>query len=365
MSRKGESIYKRKDGRWEARYVKKISDTGKKILGSVYAKTYTEVKEKRNLIVQQLKAEKSDSSQRSITLSELMWLWLEYRSSQIAASSYQKYESMIRNHIQPYIGKIKVVQLSKLTLQQFSNSLLKNGSVKGKGGLSVGSVNSVLTILSSALSWMSEWSNVPLVKIPFLREPHSSPQILSKTEQILLEQFVETHKNIYSTGILFSLYTGMRLGEICALQWEDISDETIFVHRSMQRIKTESGRWEVVVTEPKTINSFRIIPIPDRLKNFLNKNSPTSGYIFTQKNGKFIEPRLMQNHTCEIFRSSCVSIKKFHSLRHTFATRLIDCGSDPKTVSELLGHASVQITLNKYVHPSLDMKKTAIDKVSL
>ena len=117
MSRKGESIYKRKDGRWEARFAKEDSETGQKTLVSVYAKSYTEVKAKRTLIIQKLASEKSDSSQGSLMLSELMWLWLDFNKNQIAISSYQKYESQIRNHIQSRIGKLKVSRLSSASLK--------------------------------------------------------------------------------------------------------------------------------------------------------------------------------------------------------------------------------------------------------
>jgi len=365
MSRKGESIYKRKDGRWEARFFKEVNETGEKQLASVYAKSYMEVKNKRTAIIQKLAAEKSNLPRSSLLLSELMQMWLDFNKSRIALSSYQKYECLIRNHIQPHIGKLKISQLTNTTLKDFENELLKDGSLKQAKGLSARSVNSILTVIGSALKWSSETFGTPVVKIPFLREPHFSPQILSKSDQLLLEKFCKQHQNVYTYGILISLYTGMRLGEICALRWEDIDNDTIFVHCSMQRMKTKSGRWEIMISEPKTENSRRFIPIPDCLIHFIKENRENSGFVLKQDNGKFIEPRLMQKKMLDIFKKSNVCIRNFHALRHTFATRLIDCGSDPKTVSELLGHSTVQITLNKYVHPSFDMKKSAIDKVSM
>lgn len=363
MARKGESIYKRNDGRWEARFVKSVSETGEKHLGSVYAKSYMEVKNKRAEIIQKIAYNKINFSQKSLTLSELMCMWLDNNNKQITVSSYLKYESIIRNHIQPNIGSYKLTQLTSSILKQFADELLRSGNKKKSKGLSVRSVNSILTIINSALKWSSEQVNTPSVKMPFFRNFQVAPPILSKLEQNLLETYAEANKNVYTNGMLISLYTGMRLGEICALQWEDVSEETIFVHNSMQRIKQKSGRWEIVVSEPKTQNSCRIIPIANRIRPILNENRKNSGYVLQQENGKFVEPRLLQKKISNIFANAGVATRNFHIFRHTFATRLIDCGSDPKTVSELLGHSSVHITLNKYVHPSLDMKKNAIDRV--
>lgn len=365
MARKGESIYKRKDGRWEARFKKEDSETGQTTLVSVYARSYTEVKNKRMDVMRQLAADQACVPRSAMLVSEMMWLWLDFNKNQIAISSYQKYESQIRNHIEPHIGKFKVSQLSNTSLKNFANELLKNGNVKQAKGLSVGSVNSILTIIGSAIKWSSETFGTPVIKIPFLREPRFSPQTLNKSDQSSLEKFAYKNKNVYSFAVLIALYTGMRLGEVCALQWEDISEDTIFVHSTMQRIKTRSGRWEIVVSTPKTANSCRFIPIPDCLGFLIEENRKSSGFVLVQENGRFVEPRLLQKHAREIFKHACVSITKFHSLRHTFATRLIDCGTDAKTVSDILGHATVQITLNKYVHPSFEMKKTAINKVCL
>lgn len=362
MARKGESIYKRKDGRWEARFMRE-TETGQKRLTSVYAKTYLEVKNKRIEAIKVMGVKRVDFRSDSLVLAELLRQWLDYIGSQIKMSSYLKYESMIRNHIQPRIGYLNVSKLTKLTLRAFSNELLKNGNLKKTGGLSIKSVNSILTLIGSALRWASEWTDIPLFKIPFLREPCFMPKILSRTEQVLLERYVDENPSPYSTGMLFSLYTGMRLGEICALQWEDVTEDAFHVHRSMQRIKTENGRWEVVLSVPKTNNSCRLIPIPELLKPYLLKNRRNTGYVFEQDNGRFIEPRLMQKKISNVFEEADISARNFHVLRHTFATRLIEAGSDPKTVSELLGHSAVQITLNKYVHPSFDMKKSAIEKI--
>lgn len=365
MSRKGESIYKRKDGRWEARFKKEDSVTGQSSLVSVYARSYTEVKNKRNVMLRQLAVENSKIPRSAMLVPEMMWMWLDFNKNQIAPSSYQKYEGQIRNHIQPRIGKLKVSEITSMSLKHFANELLKNGNVKQSKGLSAGSVNSVLTIIGSAIKWSSETFGTPVIKIPFLREPRFSPQTLTKSEQPLLEKFLYKHINVYAFGILLALYTGMRLGEVCALQWEDISEDTIYVHRTMQRIKTVSGKWQVIISTPKTDESIRFIPIPDCLKFLIDKYRKSSGFVLVQENGKFVEPRLLQKKALEIFKKCNVSITKFHSLRHTFATRLIENGADPKTVSEILGHSTVQITLFWYVHPSFDVKKAAINKVCL
>lgn len=360
MARKGECIYKRKDGRWEARFVKE-NEFGQKQLVSVYAKKYLDVKNKRNEIIRNSTFKSINAKQCSFILSDLSALWLEHIQGRIALSSYQKYEGIIRNHVIPHLGGLRPHQISRTVLMRFSNDLLREGNLKKPGGLSARSVNSVLIVVGLLFKWASEWLDLPVVKIPFIREPRTLPFVLSRTDQAQLESYAHVHSDVFVMAMLFSLYTGLRIGEVCALHWEDVSEDVLFVHRSLQRIKNKSGHWELLLAEPKTHNSCRTIPIPERLKPYLQEHRKPSGYVFLQQNGRLIEPRLMQSRASVIFNRANVSVKNFHSLRHTFATRLIDCGSDPKTVSELLGHSSVQITLNKYVHPSFDMKKKAID----
>ena len=171
-------------------------------------------------------------------------------------------------------------------------------------------------------------------------------------------------------GILVCLFTGLRVGEICALRWEDISflDHTIHVHQTLQRIQDRNNsehKTRIVVTTPKSACSIRTIPVPEDLIVLLESYKTSStGYILTNSDQEFLEPRTMQNHFKKALRKSSVDPANYHSLRHTFATRCIELGFDVKSLSEILGHASVTITMNRYVHPSMELKKENMQRLS-
>ena len=175
-------------------------------------------------------------------------------------------------------------------------------------------------------------------------------------------------------GILVCLFTGIRVGELCALKWEDISfsEKTLYIHRTMQRIQIEhtqpnqeGARTKVIVTNPKSQCSVRTIPLPDKLVRILKSVPNTSsGYFLTSSETKWIEPRTMQNHFKRLLKCCEVKDANYHTLRHTFATRCVELGFDVKSLSEILGHASVNITMNRYVHPSMQLKRENMQRLS-
>lgn len=164
-------------------------------------------------------------------------------------------------------------------------------------------------------------------------------------------------------GILLALYTGMRVGELCALQWDDVADNTIIINKTIQRLK-QNGKTVLEITEPKTRSSNRKIPVPDFLMATLNQYR-SYGSVLKNRNGKPVEPRLMQL-TFEKYVNECGLPKtNFHALRHTFATRCVEAGFDIKSLSEILGHTDVKTTLNKYVHSSLEQKQKNMEESHL
>ncbi len=356
MSRRGENIFKRKDGRWEARYVKEVALDGTKKYGSVYAKTYHEVKEKQQMCISK---PASTPSKSNLTVNEIMLEWLYEGKNQLKISSYQKYSSIFHNHISAQIGKLPLKYVSQQTVTQFTNCLLS------EDGLARETVNLVLIVLGMGLSIAKERYKVAVPDIHLLKTTKTQMRVLSELEQQILVQHLLSQSDIFSFGILLALYTGLRIGEVCALRWEDISDNTIHISKTMQRLKNAEGKTEIMILPPKTDSSDRLIPIPSVLKESIMQYRQEIGYILEQKNGKFTEPRLLQNKFSRCLAECGIKEATFHTLRHTFATRCIEAGVDVKTLSELLGHSDVKTTLNKYVHSSFDLKQRSMDKLSL
>lgn len=176
-------------------------------------------------------------------------------------------------------------------------------------------------------------------------------------------------KNI---GILISLFTGLRIGELCALTWENISieNENIHVNRTLQRIQIvnadeqSSSKTQIIITSPKSVCSIRTIPLPKSIISVLQKIEVKEGYLLTGNIEKYVEPRSMQYHFKKVLSKCGIEIVNFHVLRHTFATRCIELGFDVKTLSELLGHSNVNITMSRYVHPSFELKKENMQRLS-
>lgn len=355
MPRRGENIFKRKDGRWEARYVKEIALDGTKKYGSVYAKTYKEVKAKQQMCINEPQICTKNSS---LTVNQVMTEWLFESKNQLKISSYQKYSTIFANHISARIGELTIKFLSSHLITQFTDDLLSEE-------LSRETVNLVLIVLGMGLTYAKERYKVSAPEIHLLKTAKSKTEAFSKSEQQILVQHLLSQNDIFSFGILLAFYTGLRIGEICALKWEDITDNTIHICKTMQRLKNTEGVTEVMILPPKTDSSDRIIPIPVALKKIIEQYRQESGYVLARSNGKFTEPRLLQNKFVKCLAECGIEKANFHTLRHTFATRCIESGVDVKTLSELLGHSDVKTTLNRYVHSSFELKQKSIDKLSI
>lgn len=355
MPRRGENIYKRKDGRWEARYVKEIALDGTKKYGSVYAKTYREVKAKQiAVMIHPL----NTSVPPTKTVAKLMNEWLESCKSRLKISSYQKYRTIVQNHISAQIGRLSLKDLSPQIIARFSDGL-------SAAGLSPETVNQILIVLGMGFKYARERYQVTMPEIYFLKTSKTKIRVFSPLEQQTLVKKLLNEDGIFSFGILLTLYTGLRIGEVCALRWEDVSENTIHIRRTMQRLKGDSGKTEVLILPPKTSSSDRVIPIPQALYSIIERYRKPSGNVLVQDNGDIVEPRFMQRKFAKMIAACGLEKANYHALRHTFATRCIEAGVDVKTLSELLGHSDVKTTLNKYVHSSFELKQISVDKLQL
>lgn len=354
MPRRGENIYKRKDGRWEARYVKEITADGKKKYGSVYANSYKEVKAKQQLCIFQ---PTENHNLIRITVSELIAEWLSSMKNQVKPCTYQKYECVCRNHIISDLGTIAVRCISRFTIMSFTERLLEKN-------LSAKTVNDILIVFGLALKYAQETYSITTPKINYVKEHQKEMRVFSVREQQVITNYLLQQIDIHKFGVLLALYTGMRIGELCALQWEDITDEHIVINKTMMRIKNEQSKTEVKIGSPKSESSNRIIPTPKCLLPMINQFR-SNGYVLSNDKLKYTEPRLMQIKFGQMIAECNIEKTNFHALRHTFATRCIEAGVDVKTLSEFLGHSDVKTTLNRYVHSSFELKQKSMEQLEM
>ena len=196
-------------------------------------------------------------------------------------------------------------------------------------------------------------------------------EVLSVFDQNRLESALLNNINETKLGILISLNTGLRIGEVCALSWNDIDFENQIFHirSTVARVKSDderNGTTKLIIDKPKTKSSLRDIPIPSKLIPILvfMKQRATGIYVVSNNNC-FISPRTYEYRYHKILDDCNIPSVNYHTLRHTFATRCIEVGVDVKTLSEILGHANVSITLNTYVHSSMELKRQQLEKLSI
>lgn len=278
---------------------------------------------------------------------------------------------MLTDYILPSYGDQTLDSITYDFIEFHCNLLLVSGGKKGNG-LSAKTVTDVLSVIRNVLKFaIRKGMYVPCDGSAIQVKRTANPmRVFSKTEQEQLCKYILAEPEPCNIGILVCLFTGLRIGEICALRWEDVSfsDQTIHVHHTLQRVQNQSGngpKTKIVVTTPKSSCSIRTIPIPDELCKMLAAHKRSSvGYLLTNDERKFVEPRTMQNRFKKALKSSGVESANFHATRHTFATRCIELGFDVKSLSEILGHATVNITMNRYVHPTIELKKENMKKLS-
>jgi len=370
MSRRGENIYKRSDGRWEARYIKDRDMNGQAIYGYIYRHNYLEVKRA------QAEARANCGRPKPVekhflhpaTLEEHLDAWLQSIRFSVKKSTYANYDGLIRRHIVPFIGKNPLCQVDSKMIQQYINQKLESGRLDGKGGLSAKTSRDIIGLLKRSLKTAGIELDIRLPKcsLPKLR-------VLTRDEQSALISAAKTENDPEGLGVLISLFTGIRIGELCSLKWSDVSldDGVLKINKTLQRIENcEAGRKSKTVIDigsPKSECSMRNIPLPHFLLcrlTQLKKTTHENDYILSG-NGQYVEPRVCQYRFKKLVRSAGIDDINFHALRHTFATRCVELGVDVKTISELLGHSNVNITLNRYVHPAFEHQRECLEKLSV
>lgn len=369
MPRRGENIRKRKDGRWEARFPKGKDQAGHTIYGAVYGSTYREAKEKRRSIQEnvQLVSEPVPDT----LFHELLSLWMMDNAVRLKASTIYRYQYLIDTHILPDLGGISLKGLTSPVINSFLANKLQTGRLDGTGGLSAAYVRSITLVISSALKFGAEQGLCSAVSTK-IKKPTLAPKelpVLSVDQQSSLESILLTGMDASKLGVYISLYTGLRIGEICALTWDDIDlrNRLIYVRNTVVRVKsdpTSNSNTHLTIDAPKTASSLRCIPICSCLYTVLSEHADRANakYVASGRDS-FVSPRTFDYRYKKLLEASGIPGFNYHALRHTFATRCIEAGVDVKSLSEILGHANVSITLNTYVHSSMDLKRSQLEKI--
>ncbi len=308
---------------------------------------------------------------KKILYKDWIYTWLLEKKDYIKESTYANYSNNIFNHIIPKLGNYYLNELNHKVIQDFLLELSKNGRKDNTGGLAEKTIKDITIIIKGSIKKGINEDKIKHIELTF-NYPKDNKEnklyVLTKREQNKITNYVLENINSRNIGLLISLYSGIRIGELCALRWEDVDfkKNCLTINKTIQRVYIKDKNKnisKVIITTPKTKNANREIPINKDFLEILKKvKSDKEHYILTG-NEKYIEPRTYRKYFNKVLDELKIKHFNFHSLRHTFATNCISLGVDYKTVSELLGHANVNITLNLYVHPRYSQKKKCIDLV--
>ncbi len=380
MARHGENIRKRKDGRWEGRYLVYDKEKEKKVYHSVYGRSYNEVKEKMlnwalsiRAPIQKERAEcplacyfaephRVDMAGK-LLFTDMAEEWLAEIQKLRKPSTHIKYSFICHGHLKRMFTDVYISDITDTMVKKCLDPSLSASSVK-----------SIYCVLGQILRYASQKY---LLILPEFKRPAETIKkkpilVFTGSEQrklfSLLYQEIDPHK----IAILLCLHTGLRLGELCALKWKDIDlcSRLLMVDRTVQRLYTEGHSTKTILLEtaPKSEHSKREIPLSsgsaELLLRFRNEQEPAGHERYLFGGQKPLEPRTLQAHYRRFLKEADIPYKNFHTLRHTFATNCIESGTDVRSLSEILGHANVQITLDRYVHPSMDTKRRYLETLS-
>lgn len=292
------------------------------------------------------------------------WLkqWLElFVKPTTKLRTYSKYKQQVRQYICPNLGNYEMIDITPLVLQSFVVELQKI--------LSANSVNGVISVLKSSLNRavkfkVCERQFSDSIIRPKIREKNI--ESFTMEEQKKIEQYILNNKRKRLLGIIVCLYTGLRIGELLALSWEDIDFNKSLINVSKNCHDSWSdGKYIKIIDTTKTKSSRRIIPVPKQILSMfktLRKNS-NSNYVIYGRTEYGAEVRIYQRSFDMLLKKLDIPHKGFHSLRHTFATRALECGMDVKTLSEILGHKNPTVTLNRYAHSMLEHKVEMMNRL--
>lgn len=296
--------------------------------------------------------------------------WLEvYKRHNLKEKTYGIYRDVLYNHLYPTFAEKMMSAITTEDILVFVSMKKKEGNMKG-GGLANNTVNLIITVLKSIFSDACDMEIInrnPMRMVKKLKKDEKKVVSFSLKDQMKIEQYCLEKNNSQTLGIIICFYTGLRIGELLALTWDDIDLKSglLFVDKTVSKVKV-MDEWKVITTAPKTETSKRVIPLSHKVILLLKKmyKKRIGKYLITTRDGGQVSTRAYQCFFFRLQRRLCLEPLNFHAIRHTFATRAIESGMDVKALSEILGHSDAAITLNRYVHSFMATKKKAMEKLS-
>lgn len=378
MPRYGENIYKRKDNRWEGRYKIGINEIGEPIYKSVYASSYLACKNKLKPFSPSTAMPDCAVPVISTGLpafSSACQQWLLHIKPTIKDSTFAVYHYTVSRYISAYFLGKRINQIDKEMVDCFVLMLLKDGIKNSNQALSIRTTGNILIVLKSIFAFIETQFSIknPVKNIKLPKQPKSNDTVLSQEEWDKLSNALLVERESTAAAIAVAMYTGVRIGELCALKKADIDfvEKVIHIKRTVQRIKNLDDdartKTKLIIGEPKSTNASRKIPIPDILLRKLKSlciGKSKDDFLLSVDEKNALEPRTLQYRFKVFLEKTGLRNINFHVLRHTFATKCIEKHVDIKTLSEILGHANVKITLERYVHSSMEFKRSQINRLN-
>lgn len=347
-------------------------DDGTPVKKEFYGSSKSEAEEKANKYINDLKNGLIISAE-NYTVSQLMKIWLFdflNNSASIKPSTFQRYEGVYRNYIKTSpIAGTKITKLNSIQIQKYYNELSEEKSYT--------QINTLNTILKIFLNWCYKSGyiiknpclnlNLKGNKTDVINNKRKEVEILNQKEIKIIKEHIKGTD--FELIFLLDLGTGLRLGELLALDWEhiDLKNKEIKIEKSVKEVyiydSEDKKHIETIIQTPKTRNSFRTIPLPSSLINILNNTKNKKGYLFLDKDGNLLKGKNVSSKWTKILKECNIAHKKFHSIRHTYGSMLLQKGVDIETVAELMGHTAISIT-QMYMHSETKIKSKSVNKLN-